>query len=252
MFRSGAVFLLFVSIIIFQGCGSEEIVVPYQPGAGDGSSVNDDASLLYEPKVTVVIEYPNGGDTLSYKEHVTWEATHSDPDWVMSGLLRMSFHYSNDGGDTWVLIAEDEDNDNLYVWDVRGIPPGDDYRLRITATDTLGLDGIDISDSDIRISDRIILTDWTGKKWDITHAVEVYDMQPENWNFGIGPYAIRPINYPRMLTPEDKEYPSAEDTFEVIGLNYPGAAPRAYPVFSIFFNEVVNDEVNGVPFAAVY
>jgi hypothetical protein len=98
---------------------------------------------------------------------------------------------------------------------------------------------------------RIIITDRTGKQWDITHAVKVYGMEAENWRFGLGPFAIRPINLPEMLDPGDPGYLSDESVQRVIG-TLTGGEARAYAVTPLSTREVVNDTAGGVSFAAVY
>jgi hypothetical protein len=98
---------------------------------------------------------------------------------------------------------------------------------------------------------RIIITDRTGKAWDITHAVETYDMDAENWNFGLGPFAIRPINNPTMRSPGEPGYPSGTSTERVIGTVQGGEA-RAYSIVPLSSREVVNDRAGDVSFSTVY
>jgi len=98
---------------------------------------------------------------------------------------------------------------------------------------------------------KVIITDITGKEWDITHAVENYGMEAENWNYGIGPFAITPINLPGMYLPGDPGYPDASSTQRVLGTTAGGEA-RAYPISALASHEVVNDEVDGLPYAVIY
>lgn len=98
---------------------------------------------------------------------------------------------------------------------------------------------------------NIFITDQTGKKWDITHAVKNYDLYPENFRHGLGPNAIRPINNPQMISPGESGYPSDGSTEPVIGLEINGDA-RAYSVSVLAGTEVANDVVGGVPVAVNY
>ena len=98
---------------------------------------------------------------------------------------------------------------------------------------------------------NIFITDRTGKKWDITHAVDNYDLQPENFRHGLGPNAIRPINNPQMISPGESGYPGDGSTESVIGIEINGDA-RAYSVSVLASSEVANDVVGGIPVAVNY
>ena len=166
-------------------------------------------------------------------------------------LLTIDLHYSSDDGATWSPIALGKANTSRYLWKFYGLPTGD-YLLRVTATDTNGISGFDLSDSSFYITDQVYITDLTGKIWDITHAVENYGMIPEYWQYGLGPYAFRPINDPEFLLPGDEGYPSVDDTFQVIGASFHGDDARAYPIPIIENHEVVNDGAGPISFAVVY
>ena len=47
----------------------------------------------------------------------------------------------------------------------------------------------------------IYIVDRTGKRWDVTHAVNNYDFDPNQFEFGLGPFAIEPILNPEMIGP---------------------------------------------------
>ena len=122
----------------------------------------------------------------------------------------------------------------------------------MTATDTNGVQGAGVSDNTFGITSKVFITDKKGKKWDITHAIEVYGMEPEGWHQGIGQYAIRPINDPQILRPGEEGYPTGGESFEVVGAYLPNGETRAYPLPKIYYHEVVNDEAGDMPFAAVF
>lgn len=102
-----------------------------------------------------------------------------------------------------------------------------------------------------RRNDRILIVDQTGKKWDVTHAVETYGMAAERFQFGIGPFAIRPILEPQMLNPGDAGYPGRTSTFIVIGFDYNGEQ-RAYPLSVMNQHEVADEQFGNTHVAVAY
>lgn len=50
-------------------------------------------------------------------------------------------------------------------------------------------------------NDPVIIIDNKGKEWNITHAVKTYEMNPEHFQFGLGPFAIQPILNPKFINP---------------------------------------------------
>jgi hypothetical protein len=95
--------------------------------------------------------------------------------------------------------------------------------------------------------DRIYIVDQDGKSWDVTHAVKRYNMLPENFQFGLGVNAIRPIIDPEMLCPGESGYPRADERI-VIATVINGDA-RAYLIDDLNAHEVVDDTIGGVPLA---
>ena len=98
---------------------------------------------------------------------------------------------------------------------------------------------------------KIFIIDDTGKKWDVTHAKEKYGMKPNEFQFGIGPFAIKPFIEPRMLTEGDTGYPEISDDFEVVGFTYNGET-RAYPLDIMTEREVSNEIFGGAHLAVTY
>lgn len=95
------------------------------------------------------------------------------------------------------------------------------------------------------------LVDRTGKSWNIRHAIDEYGMVPGDFQFGLGPDAIRPVNDPQFLTESDEAYPEADETFLVIGAEFDGEA-RAYPLHILRQREVVNEFVQDAHVAVAY
>jgi len=235
-------------VLLAAGCGNEPAAAyASRPASNTGMGTH----ILFEPAVSVDVIYPDGGETLTCKEVIRWNAAHSDPFPFMTASLRIDMYYSGDGGATWAPIALDGDNDGTHLWDVRRIPAGSDYIMRITARDTNGVQGADVSNGKFGITSRIFITDKKGKKWDITHAIEVYGIEPENRYQGIGQFAFRPINDPQILYSGMEGYPNESESIEVVGTYLPNGEARAYPLPMMYYNEVVNDVVGDMPFAAV-
>ena len=114
------------------------------------------------------------------------------------------------------------------------------------------------SDSGSRVTDsdsdgegeRVLITDRTGKQWDVTYAVKELGFRVEDFNFGLGPNAIPPIVDPDFIRPGEEGYPEPA-TFRVLGM-IAGEDMRAYPVTEIAGHEVVNDRISDLHFAATY
>jgi hypothetical protein len=192
---------------------------------------------------------PNGGEIRVGTVTITWSA--SDPDAGETELLDVDLEFSDDAGTGWSPIDSNQVNDGVFLWDVSSLSVGDEYLIRITVTDTKGLSASDTSDGLFSVAREIFITDQTGKRWEITHAVHVYNMQPENFRYGLGPYAITPINDPEMISPGEPGYPDDTSSIQVIGTNVNGDA-RAYSTSVLSSHEVVNDIVGGEPVSVIY
>ncbi len=102
-----------------------------------------------------------------------------------------------------------------------------------------------------RDGDKIIIVDQTGKSWDVTHAVNEYGFQARAFQFGIGPFAIRPIQNPTMLSPGDAGYPSPQSDFLTIGYDHNGDK-RAYPLYVMGSHEIVDEQFGQTHVAVAY
>jgi parallel beta-helix repeat protein len=90
---------------------------------------------------------PNGGETISDTYNITWKVAVES--WGLPVTYRV--YYSQDDGDSWnELIAYYEGT--TFVWDIRGIPDGNQYRIRVVARSEAGLMSDDVSDSVFTIS----------------------------------------------------------------------------------------------------
>ncbi|MBN1386302.1 hypothetical protein JW968_05010, partial [Candidatus Woesearchaeota archaeon] len=98
----------------------------------------------YNKPPQVILVTPECGDVVWGTVDITWLATDPDND----DVLKIKLEYSADQ-DIWKTIADNEENDGLYVWNVSDIYPGH-YWVRITATDG-ELSASDMTDCQITI-----------------------------------------------------------------------------------------------------
>jgi hypothetical protein len=121
---------------------------------------------------------------------------------------------------------------------------------REVATTSGSSDNFDvISDPDSSGDSSIFIVDYTGKQWDITHAVNEYGFKAEQFQYGLGPYAIRPILEPEMLSPGEEGYPASDDNNTIVGVVLEGEV-RAYPL-DILRRYEIADEIMGKKHVAV-
>jgi len=90
---------------------------------------------------------PNGGETISGTNTITWsDAVES---WGLP--VTYSVYYSQDAGDTWNELVQYLE-DTTFVWDISGIPDGNQYLVRVVASNGVGFMSDDVSDSVFTIS----------------------------------------------------------------------------------------------------
>ena len=97
---------------------------------------------------------------------------------------------------------------------------------------------------------REYIQDDTGKRWDVTYGRN-YGLEPDGYQFGLGPDAIRPINNPQMLSPGDAGYPADDEDFLMIGVHLNGIT-RAYQISIMGWHEVVNETFGEAHVAVAY
>ncbi len=98
---------------------------------------------------------------------------------------------------------------------------------------------------------RTFIEDRTGKQWDVTYAVNELGMNADQFNYGLGPNAIRPITSPQFILPGDDDYPHDNFVFMVLGVTM-GNEARAYRITDLSHHEVADDVIGLVAFAAAY
>ena len=103
----------------------------------------------------------------------------------------------------------------------------------------------------LREGDRVFIVDRTEKRWEVTHAEKVYGFKPEEFQFGLGPNAIKPVLNPEMLCAGDAGYPLADETPLVMGVDFMGYQ-RAYPIDVMSRYEVANEIFGAAHVAVAY
>jgi len=118
----------------------------------------------------------------------------------------------------------------------------------------LGLLGSGCSVEEVKVTDAQgvhSLVDQKGHIWDITTAVNLYGMQPDGWEFGLGKGAIAPLIEPAMVGPGQDRYPDDNETFQTIGVVV-GEDARGYHKSRLSRNEVVDATIGGAKLAVTY
>lgn len=98
---------------------------------------------------------------------------------------------------------------------------------------------------------KTFLIDNTDKRWDITHAIEKYKMEAKRFQFGLGPFAIRPIQAPTFLNPGSSGYPDQNADFLVLGFSL-DKDTRAYPIEVMTRHEIADDKFGDTHVAVAY
>ncbi len=99
--------------------------------------------------------------------------------------------------------------------------------------------------------DPVVLVDQDGLETDISYAVYELGMEVDRFEFGLGVDAIQPLIQPRLVGPGHPAFPPPDATFLVVGTEIDGDA-RAYGMFDIRRNEVVDEVIGGAHVAVTY
>ena len=139
-----------------------------------------------------------------------------------------------------IVSCDESKKSNTFV-NVYEPPPPGTIPPDSTRPDTSGNN----SDTTITDPEQIYITDQTGKKWNITHAIDKYGFEVSRFQFGLGPYAIQPINDPVFIERDENGYPSSSNTMQIIGTTIMGES-RAYPLETLYRHEILNDAFGDV------
>ena len=140
--------------------------------ANDGFTTTSDTSdsvfTVYNPIAPEVrnIFYPSNGEVVEDKIDIDWEARDENWDWEETDDLKISIDYWDDTSETWVNIIENYDNNppSKYLWDTTQVPDGENYKIRVTATDDKGLSHSLESDGTFTIWNEDMLLDLISPK----------------------------------------------------------------------------------------
>jgi len=126
-------------------------VMPFDPATANIQIKFEDTVLASVPVSAsapeVTVEYPNGGESLSGVETVSWATADADGD-----DLRYDVLYSTDGGTRWIAIVVDH-TETSFEWDTSGVPGTEQGLIRVFATDGVNT-GEDISDGVFTVPEK--------------------------------------------------------------------------------------------------
>jgi len=110
---------------------------------GNGTSYGDDKSFTTAPGPTIMVTFPNGGES--------WAAGTNQPiTWTSSGVTGpVRIHLSRNGGSTWTTIIATTSNAGSQAWSVTG-PATTQARIKMVSI--ANSDVFDISDADFIIT----------------------------------------------------------------------------------------------------
>jgi hypothetical protein len=144
----------------FGASGTYSWLLPNAPGANvrvrvtvrdsSGGTANDASNASFTIIInapTVQVTSPNGGEYLmgGGSWDVTWNAIQGSYPLTASPI---TIYYSTTGsGGPWTLLASSQANDGIYTWSGIPVINNSNCFVRITAIDSQGLTGQDLSDS---------------------------------------------------------------------------------------------------------
>jgi hypothetical protein len=105
-------------------------VIAYDPAGAVGSDAVRGIRVVDNRPPEVAVLWPTEPTVVTSQAIVLWRATDPDGD-----PLTIDLWYSDDGGQTWLPLAEGLPNTGYYVWQVSFLPAGAQYRLRVIARD---------------------------------------------------------------------------------------------------------------------
>ncbi|MFX0208315.1 MAG: hypothetical protein ACFFDT_20190 [Candidatus Hodarchaeota archaeon] len=91
--------------------------------------LNNTLDWLKEDAPTVTVDSPNGGESLSETETLSWTASDADGD-----SLTYSVYYSADNGTSWAFLISGLTNTSID-WDTTTVPDGEDYLIKVVVSD---------------------------------------------------------------------------------------------------------------------
>ena len=111
------------------------LIIGY-PGTVDSNPLNNPHHLS---KPTII--FPNGGETLTTDIVIDWTPSKDD----LGHDITYSIYYSPDNGSTWILLGTDFVITS-FRWDIRTVPLGSTFLVRVIALESFGFFVMDTSD----------------------------------------------------------------------------------------------------------
>ncbi len=97
------------------------------------------ATIAYTTVPQVTVTAPGEeGEKVTGVYVIAWTAHDPDGD---DAALKIDIYLSADGGKTWEILVSGLANSGSYAWDTSGISAGDNYQLKVMATDPNALSG---------------------------------------------------------------------------------------------------------------
>jgi parallel beta-helix repeat protein len=119
----------------------------FNTGSDTSNSVFSIDNIDTVPPQVIVI-YPNGGEVVAGEITIQWIALDN---FTMDLNGTILIEYSADNGSSWNLIASQQNNTGLYLWNTTITPDGNGYLIRVNATDEFLNVGSDTSNSTFSI-----------------------------------------------------------------------------------------------------
>ena len=109
---------------------------------GNGNTSSSSFKVKDNTPPDVMVTYPDGGESLSGKVKVEWNATDN---YYAENELKVTIKYSADNGVSWHTIASNIDNTGEYEWNTSAVEDGKHYLIKISVKDPSNNQGTDIS-----------------------------------------------------------------------------------------------------------
>jgi hypothetical protein len=102
------------------------------------------------PEVTVL--YPNGGEVVFGEIAIQWTAF-DNLTTNLNGTI--DIEYSANNGSSWIVLASQQDNTGIYLWNTTTVPDGNKYLIKVNATDEFFNTGSDSSNATFSIGNHL-------------------------------------------------------------------------------------------------
>ncbi|MBU0574213.1 MAG: FG-GAP repeat protein [Candidatus Margulisbacteria bacterium] len=137
---SASSFGIKLSVGDVNGDGFDELIV-VAPGYD-----SDNGKIYVYTAFAAKVVQPNGGESIASGTYtISWEASEAN---LTSAPI--DIHYSTNEGSSWIVLAENEDNDGSYLWTIPAVDTTR-ARVRITSHDNYGNTITDVSNANFTL-----------------------------------------------------------------------------------------------------